>query len=166
MWAVLLWTGALVLLDQASKAYVRANFNIGEFRPIIPGVLDIRHVENTGIAFGMFQGAGLWLAPVALLVAIVAVVGYIRSDSSERLFRLSMILVTAGAAGNFIDRVFHGGRVTDFIDLRFIHVFNVADMCITFAVALLAIRWIAEELRPKRDKAVPADSESGTGPGN
>jgi len=69
-----------------------------------------------------------------------------------------MLLVTAGALGNFTDRIFHEGRVTDFIDIKIIHVFNLADFYITLAVTLLIIHWI---FVARHDLASPSSEEEG-----
>ncbi|MFN8140039.1 MAG: signal peptidase II [Fimbriimonadales bacterium] len=134
----------LIALDQLSKAYIRANFSLTEQKQIIPGVLEIFHTQNEGIAFGMLQGLGIWLAPVALIVAIAAGVSYHRQSPPTRLFSSALILLTAGAIGNFIDRIFLGGKVTDFINIYVIHVFNIADACITVGAILLIAHWLLE----------------------
>lgn len=146
-WSFALWMSVLVALDQITKWLVRANLVEHQQVTVIPGVFDLNLVYNEGIAFGLLQGAGLWLAPLAALVAIVAAAAHFRSSPKEKLFRLAMILLAAGAIGNLIDRLFRGGRVTDFIDIKIIHVFNVADACITVAAVLLALHWLFQPRR-------------------
>lgn len=142
-------TGLLVF-DQVTKWLVRENLVEGQSVTVIPSVFDITLVYNRGIAFGLLQGAGILLAPLAIIVAIAAAVGYARSADKERWFRLGMVLLAAGAIGNLIDRVFLGGRVTDFVDIKIIHVFNVADACITVAATILIVHWLGEAMRTGR----------------
>lgn len=149
----ILLVAIFLALDQITKSTIRTNFVPGQSYVVIPGIFELTLVYNTGIAFGLFPNAGIWLAPTAVLVSIAATFGYLYAPSNFRLFSASMLLVTAGALGNFTDRIFHGGRVTDFIDIKIIHVFNLADFYITLAVTLLVIHWI---FVAKQDLAAPA----------
>lgn len=126
--------------DQVTKALVRASMRIGESHAIISGVLWLTRVRNTGAAFGMFKGQRPVLVVVAVVVlaAIVYVATHLRPDSA--LARTALALIAAGAAGNLIDRVILGG-VTDFLDLGWWPVFNVADMALDIGVALL-VWWV------------------------
>ncbi|HWP30615.1 MAG TPA: signal peptidase II [Fimbriimonadales bacterium] len=140
-------------LDQITKSAIRTNLVPGQSLVVIPGIFELTLVYNTGIAFGLFPNAGIWLAPTAVLVSIAATFGYLYAPPNFRLFSASMMLVTAGAIGNFTDRIFHEGRVTDFIDIKIIHVFNLADFYITLAVVLLFVHWI---FVAKHDLATPS----------
>jgi len=140
----LLWVGVLLAGDQATKACVRSVLVEGQTLALWPGKIEITLVYNKGIAFGMLPGVGIYLAPLAVIVAVVAGIAFVRAQSGDRLFRVGMVLISAGALGNFVDRIFLQGRVTDFIDLKFIHVFNIADACITTAAVLLFVHWMVE----------------------
>lgn len=138
------FTILIIVIDQITKALARNSLAVGESITVIPGVFDFTLVYNTGIAFGLFPNAGVWLAPIAIVVTFIAGYAYIRAIAKDKIFSLAMILISAGALGNFIDRIFHNGKVTDFIDIRIIHVFNIADMSISIAVGLLLLRWMLE----------------------
>jgi signal peptidase II len=140
-----MWALGLLVLDQTSKWLVRSNLVEGQAITVFPHALDVTLVYNRGIAFGLLQGAGVFLAPLAALVAIFAWFGYARSSPKDRLFRAGMTLLAAGAVGNLIDRLFNGGKVTDFVDIKIIHVFNVADACITVSAAMLILHWLLPE---------------------
>lgn len=140
----LTWVGLLLAADQATKVLARAALAEGQTHALWPGRIEFTLVYNEGIAFGMFPGVGIYLAPLAVIVAFVAGWAYVRSQKNDRIFRVGMVLLSAGALGNFVDRVFLRGKVTDFIDLKFIHVFNLADACITTAAALLFVHWLLE----------------------
>lgn len=143
-WSYFFWVGLLLGLDQLSKYWARTALAEGQTVALIPGEIEFTLVYNTGVAFGMLRNLGLWLSPVALLVAIAVTVSYMRAPARERSFRAAMVFVCAGALGNLIDRVANSGRVTDFVDIKIIHVFNLADACITVGVLLLLVKWLGE----------------------
>lgn len=134
----------ILFADQVTKAVARATLAEGQTHALWPGRVEFTLVYNQGIAFGLFPGVGIYLAPLAVIVAVVAAIAFVRARREDRLFRAGMVLISAGALGNFIDRVFLKGKVTDFIDLKFIHVFNIADACITTAAILLLVHWFVE----------------------
>ena len=88
------------------------------------------------MAFGFFQGHGLWitLGTLGILAALFRTI--LRPDRGKWV-PLCLGLILGGAAGNLIDRIRFGG-VVDFLDFRIWPVFNVADSCITIGAALLA----------------------------
>jgi signal peptidase II len=143
------WVAALALvLDQAVKYWVRFAAEGVEGRSLAvlwPNVFELKLVYNEGIAFGMFQGAGVWLTPIAALIAGGATWYSLRHKHEPKSTHITMALLCAGALGNLIDRIALG-KVTDMFWIRAIDfpVFNVADVCITVAGVLLGISVIAE----------------------
>ncbi len=142
-----LWSAFLILLDQATKAIARGNMAEGEFITVIPHVLDFTLVFNQGIAFGMLQGLGVWLAPVAILMTGFAYWLYTKREPNDKMQALVAILVAGGAIGNVIDRLTMG-RVTDFINIKIIPVFNFADIYITISFVVMAILIMRQEPKP------------------
>lgn len=140
----------IVALDQLTKWLVRVRVPLHDSVQIIPNLLDITHVRNTGAAFGFlngvdFPGKTLVIAVVAM-VALVGVALYSGTLSNQQLLpRLGMALIIGGAAGNLIDRVFIGS-VVDFVDAYWgsfhFWAFNVADSAITVGVALMILDMI------------------------
>lgn len=130
----------VVAVDQITKALIRGAMQVGDSFPLIDGVLWCTHVHNTGAAFGMFRGQRLPLILIAL--AVVLVIGYavVRLRPTSTWARLALALVMGGAVGNLVDRVVSGG-VTDFFDLGWFPVFNVADISLDVGAAILAI-WL------------------------
>ncbi len=123
--------------DQLTKSAIRAALRPTQSIPLIPSVLHLTYVQNTGAAFGLFQGyTGVFiLLSVAVTAWILAV--FLRTRSPmPRLTATGLALVLSGALGNLIDRV-RFGYVVDFIDIRIWPVFNVADSAITIGVGLL-----------------------------
>jgi signal peptidase II len=140
--ARLFWwlTLAIIAADQFAKALVRGAVSPFETRPIIPGVIDVVHVRNEGVAFGLFNTTNLqnkWIYTTGLALAALAGVSYFARHlrPEERLARVGLSMILGGAFGNLIDRVRYG-YVLDFIDTYWrgwhFWAFNVADACITF----------------------------------
>ena len=129
--------GLVVGADQGAKALVRRWLPPGESIPILPPVFHLTHVQNTGAAFGLFQGyAGAFIVcSLAIGVWIILQLSSTRRRDGW-LIPISLSLVLGGAVGNAIDRLC-AGFVTDFLDFRVWPVFNIADSAITVGVALL-----------------------------
>lgn len=145
---------ALVMgADQATKAAVRAGMEVGESVPLIARVLSLTHVNNTGAAFGLFQGSVPFF--IVMATAVLGAIAWVlwRDRGTSVLFTTSLSLIFGGAAGNLIDRAV-AGRVTDFIDVHIWPVFNVADIALDVGVALLILYIIVH-----RDEPAAADVE-------
>ena len=138
----LLVAAVVVLLDQLSKAAVRAALTPGEPVTLIPGVMDLSLVYNTGAAFSLGEGAGpVFVAIAAAICAFGLWVAWRRSDVPLSL-TLVLAAVAGGGVGNAIDRVAIGA-VTDFFKTTFIDfaVFNVADIFVTCGVFVAVVLW-------------------------
>jgi signal peptidase II len=132
-------TIAVVAADQASKALVRANVDLGARDAVFPG-LEIVHSRNSGVAFGLFSGGGIVLVIIGI-ASVVALLAFFATHSRRPLVWLPTGLLLGAAAGNLIDRLRHG-FVTDFIDLPLWPAFNLADSCIT--VGVLSLLYVLE----------------------
>ena len=138
---------AVVIVDQLSKAIVRATLPEHESVTLVPGFLDFTHVRNTGAAFGILNGADFPFKTVVIaLIATAALVGvglYAASLAHHQLVaRIGLALIIGGAAGNLIDRVLFGS-VVDFVDVYWRNhhfwAFNVADSAISVGVAMMIL---------------------------
>ncbi len=129
----------IVVIDQATKAWITAELAGGRTIGFLGGALRLIYTENNGAVFGLFRGqvaifALLSIGVIALLVGLHA-----RSGRSPYM-TLTLGLLLGGAIGNAFDRV-RLGHVVDFVDggigtLRF-YTFNVGDACISLAILLL-----------------------------
>jgi signal peptidase II len=135
-------TAAALLLDQASKQLVRTYLSPpGASVPVVGSLLRFTHVRNTGAAFGMLPGNSVVFMSVSVLVLVGIVVYWVRVRPRHPLLVFALGLVSAGAAGNLIDRAV-SGRVTDFIQVPFdFPVFNLADSAIFVGVGML-VWWV------------------------
>jgi signal peptidase II len=138
---------AIVVLDQITKTLVVRGITLHDTVTLVPGLLNLTHVRNTGAAFGMlssvhFPGKAL-LVTLLAVAAIVAIGVYASRFASEtRLARTGLALVLAGAAGNLLDRA-RLGYVVDFVDVHYagwhFWAFNVADSSITVGAIVLIL---------------------------
>lgn len=152
-WIVLIGT---LVLDQLLKHWVRMSMHERQILPLpFPGVLEMTLTYNKGIAFGLFQGAGIVLAPVAFAIFAGAIYYNSKHPKEPVWGHVAAALLASGAMGNLYDRLFLG-RVTDMFLFRFINfpVFNVADTCITVAASMLILSWIREAFVPAQAEPV------------
>ncbi|CAI2676011.1 signal peptidase II [Apilactobacillus kunkeei] len=128
---------ALVGIDQAIKIGISANISETSSTTIIPGVLSITNLHNSGAAWSILEGQQ-WLFSIITLVAVVAIVYFMIKLEGRKLYLTSTTILLAGILGNFINR-FLQGYVIDMFQVDFINfpVFNFADICITFGIILL-----------------------------
>ena len=150
----------LTILDQGSKSLVLAQLKDHPDISLIPGVLQLRYLENRGMAFGLFEGK-IPVFVILCLLFFVVVYFFRMIKISQNIFKkLGLTLFLGGAVGNFIDRVCRG-YVVDFIYFSLIDfpVFNIADMYVVCSgillVMLVCFRYKNDEdydfLRIKKD---------------
>jgi len=152
--AMLKWLSLSLLvlvLDQLSKLWVVANFDLYESIQLIPQ-LNFTYVHNTGAAFSFLSSAGGWqrwfFVGIALVASISLSVWLTRLKPSERWMAVTLSLILGGAIGNVLDRIAYG-YVIDFIDVYYQAwhwpVFNIADCAISVGVLMMLI----DTFRPK-----------------
>lgn len=142
------WLIAFVIVaDQVSKLLVQTYIPLFDTVTIIPGLLDLIHIHNAGVAFGIMNDVEhpyrSALTTTLALVALAGIVYYARQvHPSERLARTGLSLILGGAIGNLIDRI-RLGHVVDFIDVYqgnwHFWAFNVADAAISCGAVLIFI---------------------------
>ncbi|MCR4672843.1 MAG: signal peptidase II [Lachnospiraceae bacterium] len=135
----------LITLDQLTKflAYTRLRGTDGI--DIIKGVLRLEYLENRGSAFGLMQNQKVFFIIFTVIVLAVMAFIYARVPETKRMasLRAVLIMLFAGAVGNFIDRLVHT-FVIDFIYFEIIDfpIFNVADICVSIGAVLLVVLMI------------------------
>ena len=125
---------AVIGADQVTTSWALDHLR----RPVhLIGPLGLALQFNSGTAFSLFSGAGVWIVPV--LVAVVAGVAVLAWRTRRLLPAVAFGLLLGGALGNLADRVLRGhrGDVVDFVTLSHWPTFNVADASITLGVVLL-----------------------------
>ena len=147
----LLTVSIVVAVDQITKEIVRRTLPLhGDPVEVIPGLLDLTHVENTGAAFGLLNSVDFAYKPAVMIgiaaVALIAIAAYASQlGFHERMARAGLALILGGAFGNLIDRAVFG-HVVDFVDVYWgashFWAFNVADAAITVGAALVVLDMI------------------------
>jgi len=152
----LAWAAAVILLDQATKAWISGALAYAERIRILP-VFDLTLLFNTGAAFSFLAedgGAQRWLFTGIALLAAVLILRWLYTHGGQRLLCAALACILGGALGNAIDRVMHG-HVIDFLlfhwrDAWYFPAFNVADVAITCGAGLLILD---EILRARRARS-------------
>jgi signal peptidase II len=151
-------TAGIITLDQVTKVIVQQVLLPYQPVQVLGDYFRLTYIYNPGAAFGLHVGPFSRYVFLALTIACVIILAaWFRSTPvSDRLRLVAISLVTAGAIGNFIDRVRSARGVIDFLDLgvgtlRW-PVFNVADIGVTIGAVLLAISLWREEEVTKADE--------------
>lgn len=151
----LLWpwlvAGEVLLLDQLSKAWALSHLPTGQIAPLLPALLQLRRVANTGAAFSLFSGNSSALGLVSAVASLAVALWLALRPPRSVWLKLTAALVLAGALGNGLDR-WRLGYVIDFLELVPIHfpIFNLADVAINVAVACVLIDTWAPPGRPRQ----------------
>ena len=146
----------VLIADQVSKAVVMSTLGPGGDRTVItvvPNLVHLLYVENTGAAFGVFQGGGAVLTPLALVVVAVLAIAFRRLIAESLWLSLALGLQFGGAIGNVLSRV-RLGYVVDFINVPHWPTFNVADSAITVGVVILGFFLFARDFSTAPSEAV------------
>ena len=125
---------AVLVCDLLTKEWVTSSLTRDERRSFLPGI-DLVHVRNDGVAFGVLSGGGAVVVAV-IAAALLGLVAYFASHADRPLVWLPTGLLVGGALGNLLDRA-GDGEVTDFIKLPLWPAFNLADVAITVGVLTL-----------------------------
>ena len=150
----------IILLDQASKEWVRHAFALHESVPVVPGFFHLTYIRNTGAAWGMFSGQNLVLALLAVVMLAALLFFRRKILPPGRLHRVALGLLCGGIVGNLFDRL-RLDYVTDFLDFfwRGWHwpAFNVADaaICTGVGIYILGSLFARAPRTDKGDAAAP-----------
>jgi signal peptidase II len=132
---------AAIAADQATKHIVGASLYVGE-RVGVVGPFSIHHVQNSGIAFGLFASATSIVIFLTVLAVIWMLTFFARSGARHPVLPVGLGLVLGGSISNLVDRV-RLGHVTDFLDVGPWPAFNLADSFIVVGVAVLVATLLA-----------------------
>ena len=132
----------LVLIDQISKIIVVNNMELFKLVPFADPLLNFRFTYNEGAAWSILSDHRWILAVVSILAS--AALLYLMKDFSlkkDKIYSISLALITGGAIGNGIDRIFREHGVVDFLEFGFMEfpIFNLADTFLTIGVFMLGI---------------------------
>jgi signal peptidase II len=158
---------------------------VDRLEPLVPvrllgGLLTLRLIRNPGAAFSSGEGFTFVFA-----LAAAAVLVFVTVRLAPRLghpaWAVALGLLSAGVAGNLVDRLFREpgvlrGHVVDFLQLPHWPIFNVADICITSSAVLIMVLAVVKNVgiggeryssggssEPARAAADPSPSEADGG---
>jgi signal peptidase II len=154
-------------------------------QPLVPvrllgGLLTLRLIRNPGAAFSSGEGLTFVFALAAAAVLVFVLVR-LAPRLGHPAWAVALGLLSAGVAGNLVDRLFREpgvlrGHVVDFLQLPHWPIFNVADMCITSAAVLIMVLAVIKNIgiggeryardavtRPSRTTQDPSGSEADGG---
>ena len=138
----------LTAIDQWTKSLAVAGLKGKEPFVIWKGVFELLYSENRGAAFGVLQGKHgfFFLVAACVFVAALYVTWKLPGEKKFVPLRICITLITAGAAGNLIDRVLYG-YVIDFVEPTFMQfaVFIIADCAVTCG-GISFVLWLAVDL--------------------
>ena len=132
-------------IDQLTKLLARFFLHS---KTVDLGILKLQLVYNTGAAYGILSGQTLFLLILGI-VAIVYLIWNIKQFIATKIELVAYSLLMAGALGNTFDRLLFS-KVTDFINIMIIPVFNVADVLLNVGIILVFYKWLVYDRRKLR----------------
>lgn len=161
MWYIVL-LAACVAGDQLLKEWVVTHLAVGESAPLLPGVVQLTRLHNTGAAWSSFSGKTGLLAAVTIVLMLAVAWLLVKRIVRHPLGVTAGVLVLGGGIGNVIDRVCRG-YVVDMLDLQFVDypIFNLADCFVVIGVVLGAAYylWCYDKYDKKKEPRDDAASE-------
>ena len=134
----------LVLADLISKYFVYNFIDLHRFIKINE-FLDITHIHNFGVSFGLFSEI---ISPIILIIiglSVVIFILYLLINSKDKLEYWGLFIIIGGAIANILDRCING-YVIDFI---YFHVknfywpaFNFADIYISIGIIMIIVNML------------------------
>ncbi|MFQ6164683.1 signal peptidase II [Limosilactobacillus reuteri] len=135
----------LTICDQLLKSWVASSIVLGGSKQLIPGIIELTNLRNSGAAWSIFEGQQTFFT-IITIVAIIVIGYFIWQYRKNIPMLIGLSLIMAGTIGNFIDRL-RQGYVVDMFETTFINfpIFNLADMCLTIGVIWLIICILKEK---------------------
>ena len=140
---MILYTAVFLVLLAAGlilKYWVTQNLDLYESMPLIPGLVELKYIQNTGGGWSILSDYTWLLSLLTSVILVVVLVLLVRGIVRHPLGRWGCVLLLAGGLGNLIDR-FRLGYVVDMFNFQFMNfpVFNIADICVVCGMAMAAV---------------------------
>lgn len=112
-------------------------------------IINLHYLENDGAVFGSFSGMRILLITLTSILLVACIFLMIKSYKKSKILSWSLLIISCGGIGNFIDRIFRHGKVIDYIEVRLFQfaIFNLADCFVTIGSLILIIYIIFFENR-------------------
>lgn len=153
----------LLAVDQTAKAMAVAWLDPQHPTRLLGGLLTLRLTRNPGAAFSLGENATILFSLLAL-AAIVGVSVWMVPKVTTRAWAIVTGLLLAGISGNLVDRIVRPpsvlhGHVVDFLELPYFPaIFNVADMCLTFAAITIVVMGLTSRDKERDEEAGPEEA--------
>lgn len=142
----------IIILDQLIKGLIISKLYNNTI-VLIPKILNLTYVENTGAAFGIGSSStAMFIIVNAIIIGLIIYFIHSKKGEISKIILFALHLILAGGIGNLIDRIFKG-FVVDYIDINPIFkfpVFNLADICITIGYTIIVIYLITNIIKERR----------------
>lgn len=147
----------LICINALGSYYFGKLLSDGLVISIIPKILNLKYVENTGAAFGILSSKPLLITIFNILILLTLTIYVLIkiNDFYKSRYLFSIILIISGGFGNIIDRMING-YVTDYFEFAFVSfpVFNFADIFITVGAFLLIVKLLIDFIKEnKKDES-------------
>ena len=151
-----------VAADQAVKLYVVSHLALYETAPLLPGVVELFYIQNTGGGFSILTNHTQLLT--ILTAAVMAVIAFllVKKVFPHPLAMWTLTLILGGGLGNLADRV-RLGYVVDMFNFQFMNypVFNVADILVVCGVIGFAVYYMFLYGRQQKEAGHGTDQPDG-----
>lgn len=142
----------ILLVDQIIKAIiVSVLYNCSIV--LIPHILNLTYIENTGAAFGIGSSStAMFIIVNIIIIGLIVYFIYSKKEEINKSILFALYLILAGGIGNLIDRIMRG-FVVDYIDINPLFkfpVFNLADICVTIGCTIIVIQLIINIIKERR----------------
>ena len=135
----------LIIIDQIIKLIVYNTLRIaGREIVLIPRLLSLNYLENTGASFGVFLTQFVLIGLGLVIIIFIIRLLFNKKYQLDRMMSFGLSLILAGGIGNLIDRIFRG-YVIDYLDISNLFkfpIFNLADIYISIGVIIIFINII------------------------
>ncbi len=142
----------VIAADQFTKHLVETRMHLWQSVILIKGFLKFTYVRNTGMGFSFLANDAKLAEYIALIVIAGVITFSFMWKKRNTLFNLSMGLVIGGAlSNNAISRMIFGS-VTDFIQLPYWPIFNVADSCVVAGAIGIGLYFLRRDGKSGEDR--------------
>lgn len=142
-----------ILLDQLIKIIIKSKiFNSSII--LIPHVLNLTYVQNTGAAFGIGSNStSMFVAVNVVIIGLITYFIFLKREELSKLILIALHLILAGGISNLIDRIVRG-FVIDYIDISPLikyPVFNLADIFVVVGCLIVVISLVKDTVIKKKN---------------
>ncbi len=151
----------VVASDQITKYLIETNMHLWQSITLVKNVLNLIYVKNTGVGFSFLSNNEKIVEIVtSTLIIFLIAFSIFWKGKKDWFFNLSMGLIIGGALSNVINRIFTG-NVTDFIQVPYWPIFNVADSCVVAGAIGIGIYFLKRDGKGGEDRIESHNKRSG-----